>query len=107
MGIQVTQHRVQRGRKETGMLGLEDKIIIGLGFEFFNESLSMLPFVEAMGDLLLKVGLPFAEVVIHVNYRDACGAGAFRESRDSVCEVIGVLHERLIVLELQVVDYID
>src|SRR3954462_14765725 len=80
---EVLEQGVERGGEEAAVLGLEDEVVIRLvGREQFRDPPAARRRLAAVGDELLKVGLPAAEVVVDVEGGNAGGAAAIFQSLD-------------------------
>src|SRR5207248_10106573 len=100
----VSQQCFQRAGKKSGMLRLQDKIIILPGIKLFDERAS-LP-LAAMLDQSTKIGAPAPEIVIHIDHRNFCRFGSPLQACNFVSQFGNKTGQLLGLGEIEIVNYV-
>ena len=89
------------------MLWLENEVILRLRLQFFGEKFSTTALAQAVLHLRSEIGLPLAEIVIHINGSDPGTGRPPLQRYDAIRHRPSVFQERFISCEVQIVDDID
>src|SRR5438874_13589657 len=89
------------------MLRLENEVIVLFRPEQRNDFVSLRILPEAMLDLPPKVGLPAAEIVVHINHGNAGFLGALFQPQKLVSHGSRIAQELVRLREIEVVDNVD
>ncbi len=65
------QQQIERSLVETGVFGLQHEVILIVGSNLAHEGLSLGTLLQTVVQQLLEAGTPPAEIVVHINRREA------------------------------------
>src|SRR5205085_3422449 len=100
----ISQQRLQRAGKKSGVLRLQDKIIVLLRIELFDERAALS--LAAMLDQGTKIGAPSPEIIIDVDHRNSSRFGSPLHSGNAVSQGRNEMGQLFRFGEVEIVNYI-
>ncbi len=105
--IQVTQQDLQRRLVKGGMHRFQDKVVVLVGLDLFDERFAHRLWSGAVLQELTGIRPPLTEVVIYVNARHTGRMGALLEVSESGCDRYSLTEYFVAIRKLEVVNDVD
>lgn len=101
------QKHVQARGEESGMFRLEHEIVVFIRQEQAGNLLPEAAFLEAMRDLVPKIGAPPPKIIVHVDRWHRCLCRAVLQSSDILRGWHGMSQQFVSANKIEVVDNVD